>query len=102
MNIWNHSGQLDGKLILVQKTNWVTHIGFWDEHPFIITLTQGGTVRSWGATKGIGQLQASGPTKTTVLDHAAEILIHEDKIIGVWPIRAAEADRAWRQLLKIN
>ena len=101
LNIWNHDGRYDNRLVIVVMNNYTTKIGLWSESSFIITLTKGATIRRWGTTKGIGEIQTGGPTKSTVLDHTPESSFHEDKIQSIFPV-SAKAEASWRKALKIS
>ena len=46
----------------------------------MVTLTDAKNVRTWGTTKGLGELAQSGPTNNTVLDPAGTVRMH---ILGV-------------------
>lgn len=63
-----------------------------------LTITDAICIRRWGATNGLGQLAASGPTDKTKLDPAGTVtapvtsLIHLiDCAPAAWPAAAAAA-----------
>ncbi len=42
-----------------------------------IVIDNASIIRRWGTSKGLGEIAAGGPTKTTVLDQAGTIRVHE-------------------------
>lgn len=65
--------------IVIAQRGWV-FVGRWSQDGEIVTLTDAKNIRTWGTTKGLGQLAQIGPTNATVLDPAGTVRMH---ILGV-------------------
>lgn len=65
--------------IVIAQRGWV-FVGRWSQDGEMVTLTDAKNVRTWGTTKGLGELAQSGPTNNTVLDPAGTVRMH---ILGV-------------------
>jgi len=61
--------------IVIAQRGWV-FVGRWNQDGDDVTLTDAKIIRTWGTTKGLGELAASGPTGKTVLDHAGTVRLH--------------------------
>lgn len=46
-------------------------------------ITKASQVRRWGTSKGLGELAASGPLKSTVLDPAGTVRVPMRAVIGL-------------------
>ncbi len=64
------------KIVVLQR-GWV-FVGRYDLDPEtqIVTLTDAANVRTWGTTRGLGQLAESGPTPATKIDPAGVVTFH--------------------------
>lgn len=65
--------------IVIAQRGWV-FVGRWSQDGEMVTLTDAKNIRTWGTTKGLGELAQSGPTSSTVLDPAGTVRMH---ILGV-------------------
>ena len=65
--------------IVIAQRGWV-FVGQWAQDGETVTLANAKTIRTWGTTKGLGELAATGPTARTILDPAGTIRLH---ILGV-------------------
>lgn len=65
--------------IVIAQRGWV-FVGRWSQDGEMVTLTDAKNIRTWGTTKGLGELAQSGPTTATVLDPAGTVRLH---ILGV-------------------
>lgn len=46
------------------------------------TLTNASVIRSWGTTKGIGEIAENGPTPNTKLDPCPNVHFHQMTMVG--------------------
>lgn len=65
--------------IVIAQRGWV-FVGRWSQDGEMVTLTDAKNIRTWGTTKGLGELAQTGPTGKTVLDPAGTVRLH---ILGV-------------------
>ena len=65
--------------IVIAQRGWV-FVGRWSQDGEMVTLTDAKNIRTWGTTKGLGELAQTGPTGKTVLDPAGTVRMH---ILGV-------------------
>lgn len=61
--------------IVVLQRGWVA-VGRWHQDGEDVVLGDARIIRTWGTTKGLGQLAEEGPTKATVLDPAGTLRFH--------------------------
>jgi hypothetical protein len=62
------------KIVILQR-GWVC-VGQYIKHGDERRLENASVIRVWGTTKGIGELAASGPLKSTKLDPAGTVRFH--------------------------
>ena len=62
----------DGFYICVLSNGFV-YVGDFTLHVTWFTITNARNVRTWGTTRGLGQLAISGPTKDTKLDPVGSV-----------------------------
>ena len=62
-------------LNLVLQRGWVV-VGRYTRKGQYVYLTDANIIRSWGTTKGLGELAFSGPTSDTKLDPLPELEAH--------------------------
>ena len=67
----NFSG--DVKIVVLQR-GWVC-VGLWERDGDLCALKNAAMIRTWGTTKGLGELR-NGPTSKTVLDKAGRVEFH--------------------------
>ena len=82
-----------GIRIVVLQRGWVA-IGRFSQNGDECKLSNAATIRIWGTTKGLGEL-VDGPTSTTKLDKAPEIIFNESTSILMIPAKEA----AWEKHL---
>jgi hypothetical protein len=58
--------------ILVLPRGWVL-VGDYCRDGDEVVLTRAAVVRTWGTTRGLGEIAAGGPTKATKLDPCPEV-----------------------------
>lgn len=68
-----------GKQIIVIANGFV-HVGDCELDGEFLYIHQAQNIRSWGTTRGLGEL-VSGPTKKTVLDPLGEVVVPISKVI---------------------
>ena len=70
--------KLDGgskfKICILQR-GWV-FVGKLSQEGSKCTLTEANNIRTWGTTKGLGELAESGPTDSTKLDKVNDVTFH--------------------------
>ena len=70
--------RLDGgskfKIVILQR-GWV-FVGKFSQEGSKCTLTDANNIRTWGTTKGLGELAESGPTGSTKLDKVNDVTFH--------------------------
>jgi len=54
------------KIVILQR-GWIM-VGHYSQKGSDCSLTQASVIRSWGTTKGLGEIAANGPTSSTKLD----------------------------------
>lgn len=80
-----------GKLVIaILDRGWI-FVGRAKEMPSAITLDGAACIRSWGTTKGIGQLALEGPLKDTKLDEAGSLTVPRRSVIALIDVR----ESAW-------
>lgn len=68
------------KRIVVLQRGWVV-VGDMRQDGPQITVTDASVIRIWGTTKGLGEIAAGGPTRSTVLDPCGTVRAHELAVI---------------------
>ena len=71
---------MNEKQIVVITSGWVV-IGNTFPVEGGILIEDASVIRTWGTTKGIGEIALNGPTKDTVLDYAGKIHVLNHAII---------------------
>ena len=66
--------------IVVAQRGWV-FVGRYTQDGDEVTLSDAKNIRTWGTTKGLGELAATGPTSKTVLDPAGTVRLHHLAIV---------------------
>src|SRR3990167_2452138 len=67
--------------IVILQRGWVA-IGRYSESGDECTLTDSKIIRTWGTTKGLGELAESGVTSTTKLDDCPTLRFHKMTVIA--------------------
>ena len=63
------------KIVILQR-GWV-FVGKFSKVGSACKLTEASNIRTWGTTKGLGELAQDGPTSTTKLDKVNDVSFHE-------------------------
>ncbi len=63
------------KIVVLQR-GWV-FVGRFSQEGTRCKLTDAFNIRTWGTTKGLGELASDGPTSTTKLDKVNDVSFHE-------------------------
>ena len=63
--------------IVVMTSGWVL-VG---ERISDTSLVNASVIRTWGTTKGLGELALNGPTKETILDKCGEVTLNEPAVL---------------------
>ena len=81
------------KQIVIAQRGWV-FVGDVERSGDDVTITGAQWLRRWGTTKGLGELAANGPQKSTVLDDMGTVRLHTLAVVasidceaGKWPAR---------------
>lgn len=61
--------------IVIAQRGWV-FVGRYEQDGDNVTLHQASVVRTWGTTKGLGELALTGKTSKTVCDPAGTVRMH--------------------------
>lgn len=84
------------RMILVLQRGWVV-VGEIHHHPegsLFLSLTNGGDIRRWGTTKGLGELAKRGPLPSTAIDrHETEAIVPLFSVIKMHECN----EEAWKQ-----
>lgn len=68
------------KIVILQR-GWVM-VGKYYQNGTQCKLLSGSVIRSWGTTKGLGEIAKNGPTDNTKLDPIPETKFHELTIVA--------------------
>ena len=63
------------KIVILQR-GWV-FVGRFSQEGSTCKLTDAYNIRTWGTTKGLGELASDGPTTNTKLDKVNDVTFHE-------------------------
>ena len=85
------------KIVILQR-GWVM-VGRFERKGSDCTLHNASVIRSWGTTKGLGEIAGGGPTKDTKLDKCNG-LVAFDYLTVVATVDAAEEN--WNEKLQNN
>lgn len=69
------------KIAILQR-GWV-FVGRFSKEGSACKLTDAHNIRTWGTTKGLGELAESGPTDSTKLDKVNDVSFHELGIVAM-------------------
>jgi hypothetical protein len=81
--------------IVIMIQGWVM-VGVYSEDGVNKYLRQANVVRTWGTTKGLGEIALGGPTKETILDPCGFVDIPVSAVVGVIKCNAEK----WEALFK--
>lgn len=80
--------------IVILQRGWI-FVGYFSKEGSTCKLTNAYNIRSWGTTKGLGELAESGTTSTTKLDKVNDVQFHE-----LTSIAMIDCDtKVWKKLL---
>jgi hypothetical protein len=71
--------QPSGKIrIVILQRGWVA-VGYFSQEPNSpkCVLEKAAIIRSWGTTKGLGEIAVKGPLQNTILDPVPNLMFHE-------------------------
>ena len=68
------------KIVILQR-GWV-FVGKFSQEGSKCTLTSAKNIRTWGTTKGLGELASDGPTSSTKLDDVNDVSFHELTVVA--------------------
>lgn len=71
---------LRNKRIVVLQRGWVV-VGNYSRQGDEILVEGASVIRQWGATKGLGEIAAGGPTSKTVLDPCGLVRAHVASVV---------------------
>lgn len=80
--------------ILILQRGW-SMVGYVTEEGDRYVLTRAAVIRTWGTTRGLGEIALGGPTSKTVLDPAGRVEVHKLTTVAVMD---CVADR-WESVL---
>lgn len=69
------------KQIVILQRGWV-FIGDLSKDGEEFTLSNAKNIRSWGTTKGLGEIAENGPTSATKLDPAGTVRFHQLTVVA--------------------
>jgi hypothetical protein len=76
--------------IVILQRGWVM-VGRYSQDGSNCKLTNASCIRTWGTTRGLGEIAIAGPTSKTVLDKCPDVRFHEltvittiDCVEGAW------------------
>ena len=67
-------GPSEWRIVIAQR-GWV-FVGRFEQDGDNVTLYQASVIRTWGTTKGLGELALTGKTSKTVLDPVGTVRMH--------------------------
>ena len=74
-------GGSDVKICILQR-GWV-FVGRFRKNGSACKLENASNIRTWGTTKGLGEIAENGPTDTTKLDKVNDVSFHELSIVAM-------------------
>ena len=69
------------KQIIIAQRGWV-FVGDVQTAGDNVVIENAQCIRRWGTTKGLGELAANGPTKSTVLDSMGTVRLHALAVVA--------------------
>ena len=74
-------GGSDIKIVILQR-GWV-FVGRFSKNGSVCKLTDASNIRTWGTTKGLGEIAEGGPTSNTKLDKINDVSFHELSVVAM-------------------
>ena len=81
------------KIVILQR-GWV-FVGKFSQNGSACKLTDAQNIRTWGTTKGLGELAESGVTSSTKMDKVNDVSFHELTVVATIDCD----DKIWSKLL---
>ncbi len=81
------------KIVILQR-GWV-FVGKFSKAGSACKLTDASNIRTWGTTKGLGEIAENGPTDSTKLDKVNDVSFHELSIVALIDCE----DKVWKKHL---
>jgi hypothetical protein len=81
------------KIVILQR-GWV-FVGKFSKEGSTCKLTDAYNIRTWGTTKGLGELAESGTTSSTKMDKVNDVQFHELTSVAILDVD----DKVWSKLL---
>jgi hypothetical protein len=69
------------KQIIIAQRGWV-FIGDVSRSGDDVVITDASCIRRWGTTKGLGEIAANGPNKSTILDPMGTVRLHQLAVVA--------------------
>lgn len=82
------------KIVILQR-GWV-FVGYFSKEGSTCKLSDAYCIRTWGTTKGLGELSEDGPTSNTKLDKVNDVTFHELTSVAIIDCN----DGVWKKTLK--
>lgn len=79
-----------GKQIVILQRGWVV-VGDLYKEGQDYTLENASVIRSWGTTKGLGEIAENGPNDKTILDPSPKMRFHELTVVAMM-----ECSKKWK------
>lgn len=76
----NYGGS-EVKIVILQR-GWV-FVGKFSKNGSACKLTSAKNIRTWGTTKGLGEIAENGPTDSTKLDNVNDVSFHELSVVAM-------------------
>lgn len=77
-----------GIRICVLQRGWIV-VGRYSQSGSECTLKDANVIRTWGTSKGLGEIASGGPTTSTKLDPCPDVYFHE--LVGVFQMKCEES-----------
>ena len=81
------------KIAILQR-GWV-FVGKFEKNGSACKLTDAHNIRTWGTTRGLGEIAENGPTDSTKLDKINDVSFHELGIVALIDCQ----DKKWKERL---
>lgn len=69
--------------ILILQRGWIVIGRYHEEENDIVVLSDAYVIRSWGTSKGLGELALEGKQSSTKLDKTGTVRCHKLTIVGI-------------------
>src|SRR5574343_437946 len=76
------SGEI--RIVILQR-GWVM-VGYFSQDGPNCTLDKAACIRTWGTSKGLGEIAIEGPTSKTILDKCPPVHFHELTVIQMMDV----------------